>query len=82
MCNNMGFLENLLSGDFGGHFSILSLYFILLSPDEIGLTSELRRFHLFYIESFILQFDFKITLTSYQASAGRDDVRGRELRRP
>ena len=36
MCNNMGFLENLLSGDFSGHFSILSLYFILLSPDEIG----------------------------------------------
>ena len=33
MCNNMGFLENLLSGDFGGHFSILSLYFMLLSPD-------------------------------------------------
>ena len=43
---------------------------MLLSPDEIGLTSELRRFH---IETFILHFDFKITLTSYQASAGRDD---------
>ena len=41
MCNNMGFLENLLSGDFGGHFFILSLYFMLLSPDEICLTSEL-----------------------------------------
>ena len=37
MCNNMGFLENLLSGDFSGHFSILSLYFMLLSPDEIDV---------------------------------------------
>ena len=25
------------------------------------------------METFILQFDYKITLTSYQASAGRDD---------
>ena len=55
---------------------------MLLSPDGIGLTSELRRFHLFHIETIILQFDFKITLTSYQASAGRDDVRERELRGP
>ena len=27
MCNNMGFLENLLSGDFGGHFFIFKLIF-------------------------------------------------------
>ena len=37
MCNNMGFLNNLLSGDFGGHFSILSIYFMLLSPGEIDV---------------------------------------------
>ena len=37
MCNNMGFLKNLLSGDFGGHFSILSIYFMLLSPGEIDV---------------------------------------------
>ena len=37
MCNNMGFLNNLLSGDFGGHFSILSIYFMLLSLGEIDV---------------------------------------------
>ena len=37
MCNNMGFLNNLLSGDFGGHFSILSMYVMLLSPEEIDV---------------------------------------------
>ena len=37
MCNNMGFLNNLLSGDFGGHFSILSIYFMLLSAGEIDV---------------------------------------------
>ena len=37
MCNNMGFLKNLLSSDFGGHFFIFGLYFIILSPDEIDV---------------------------------------------
>ena len=37
MCNNMGFLKNLLSSDFGGHFFIFVLYFMILSPDEIDV---------------------------------------------
>ena len=37
MCNNMGFLKNLLSSDFGGHFFIYVLYFMILSPDEIDV---------------------------------------------
>ena len=37
MCNNMGFLKNLLSSDFGGHFFIFDLYFMILSPDEIDV---------------------------------------------
>ena len=37
--------------------------------------------HLFNIEIFILQLNFKIW-TSYKAFTGRDDVRGRELPRP
>ena len=27
MCNNMGFLKNLFSGDFGGHFFYFELIF-------------------------------------------------------
>ena len=37
MCNNMGFLKNLLSSDFGGHFFIFGIYFKILSPDEIDV---------------------------------------------
>ena len=37
MCNNMGFLKNLLSSDFGGHFFIFDLYFMILSTDEIDV---------------------------------------------
>ena len=37
MCNNMGFLKNLLSSDFGGHFFIFGLYFMILSSDEIDV---------------------------------------------
>ena len=37
MCNNMGFFKNLLPSDFGGHFLIFGLYFIILSPDEIDV---------------------------------------------
>ena len=35
MCNIMGFLKNLLSSDFGGHFFIFGLNFMILSTDEI-----------------------------------------------
>ena len=34
MCNNMSYLRNLLSSDFGGHFSHFNLYFTLLSPED------------------------------------------------
>ena len=34
MCNNMGFLKNLLSSDFGGHFFIFGLYFMILSSEK------------------------------------------------
>ena len=37
MCNNMDFLKILLSSDFGGHFFIFSLYFMILSPGEIDV---------------------------------------------
>ena len=37
MCNNMGFLKNLLSSDFGGHFFIFVVYFMILSQDEIDV---------------------------------------------
>ena len=37
MCNNMGFLKNLLSSDFGGHFCHFGVYFMLLSPEEIDV---------------------------------------------
>ena len=37
ICNNMGFLKNLLSSDFGGHFFIFGLYFMILSLDEIDV---------------------------------------------
>ena len=38
MCNNMGvFKKNLLSSDFGGHFFIFGLYFMILSPDEVDV---------------------------------------------
>ena len=37
MCNNMGFLTNLLSSDFDGHFFIFGLYFRLLSTDKIDV---------------------------------------------
>ena len=34
MCNNMGFLKNLLSSDFGGHFFIFGLYFMILNLEK------------------------------------------------
>ena len=69
MCNNMGFLENLLSGDYGGHFSILSLYSMLLSPDEIDVLPmvEPRSFAVF--TNFILKpLFYNLISISYQAA--------------
>ena len=37
MCNNMGFLKNLLSSDFGGHFCHFGVYFMRLNPEEIDV---------------------------------------------
>ena len=33
----MGFLKNLLSSDFDGHFYIFGFHFMILSPDEINV---------------------------------------------
>ena len=55
MCNNMGFLENLLSGDFGGHFSIFRLYFMLLSPDGIDVLPVVEPLSFAVFTNFILK---------------------------
>ena len=67
MCNNMGFLKNLLSSDFGGHCFIFGLYFMILSPDENDVLPMAvpRSFAIFAV--FILRL---------LASAVRNEVRG------
>ena len=59
MCNNMGFLKNLLSSDFGGHFFIFVLYFMTLSPDEIDVLPMVEP------RSFAVSADFGLKPSSY-----------------
>ena len=69
MCNNMGFLENLLSGDFGGHFFILSLYFMLLSPDGIDVLPVVEPLSFAVFTNFILKpLFYNLISISYQAA--------------
>ena len=80
MCNNMGFLKNLLSSDFGGHFFIFVLYFMILSPDEIDVLPMVEPRSFAVSPDFGLKPSFYCSiLTLYQASAVRNDVRSRGL---
>ena len=68
MCNNMGFLENLLSGDFGGHFTIFRLYFMLLSPDGIDVLRVVEPQSFAVFTNFILKpLFYSLISISYQA---------------
>ena len=87
MCNNMGFLKNLLSSDYGGHFFIFGLYFMKLCPDEIDVlpmveprsfagSADFRLKLLFY--NFILKFLLYIRPSKYGTTSEAEDFRGQE----
>ena len=61
MCYNIGFLKNLLSSDFGGHFFIFGLYFKILSSDEIDVLPMLEP------RSFTVSADFRLKLLFYDS---------------
>ena len=87
MCNNMGFLKNLLSSDFGGHFFIFDLYFMILNPNEIdvlpmveprsfAVSADFRLKPSFY--NLILKFLLYIRPPQYGTTSEAEDVRGQE----
>ena len=77
MCNNMGFLENVLSGDFGGHFFILSLYIMLPDQEEIDVLPMVEP------QSFAVSSNFLYYAILFHNFyfIGQDNVRGHQFKK-
>ena len=79
MCNNMGFLKNLLSSDFGGHFCHFGLYFMLLSPEEIDVLPMVEPLSFAVSANFRMKSFFTIQFENFLFISGLSRT-GRHLR--